>query len=140
MKALSILLLLLVTQFSWAQDKGSASGHATANQFIGIWEAFQEGDPPDKARREEPSKLVILQDGDNRIVVFVATRYADRQIRFRYGIAHLDKGGLVFMDQKGFPVRITVGRNTEYDHFLGVRPDLAGAESEIGSFRRVDFR
>jgi len=140
MRSLVILLLLLVTQVSWMQNKGSSTSQATSNEFIGIWEAFQEGDPADKARREEPSKLVILQDADNRIIVFIATRYADRQIRFHYGVARLDKGGLVFTNQKGFPLRITVGRNAGYGRFLAVRPDLAGAESEIGSFRKVDIR
>ena len=140
MRPLIFLILLFVAPTAWMQNKELPNSQATVKDFIGIWEAFQEGDLPDKSKGEEPSKLAIWQDGNNRIIVFLATRYADRQIRFRYGVARVNKGVLFFTDERGFAFKITIGRNADYDRFLGVKPDIPDAESEVGSFRKVDIR
>jgi len=57
------------------------------DDFLGVWEAFREGTPPNVKKGEESSKLVIFRDSDKKIIIFFAGRSANRQVGFFFGIA-----------------------------------------------------
>ena len=131
------IVLFFVPCFLFGLGNLSAAEKPGVNEFLGVWEAFQEGDPPNKNLGEEPSKLVILRDASERIIVVLAVRYADKQIRFHYGVARFSNGELIFTDQRGLANRVSMGVDLKYGRFLSIKPDNLGAEADYGVYVKV---
>jgi hypothetical protein len=106
--------------------------------YLGVWRAFREGTMPQSTNGEVPSTLVVFRDQTNRIVVLLALRAADRQVKFYYGIASHDGRVLKFTDQTGIPYRLSFGESLEHGRFLAAQWDIASVESDLGAFLRVD--
>src|SRR3989304_1410099 len=62
MKHRILLVIFLFSQVMWAQDNSKEIWQPDEKDFFGIWEAVLEGTPPDTAKKEEPSKLIIFKD------------------------------------------------------------------------------
>ena len=142
MKHRILLVIFLFSQVMWAQDNSKEIWQPDEKDFFGIWEAVLEGTPPDTAKKEEPSKLIIFKDNANRTVVFLAVRNADRQIKFIYGVATFKDGKLYFNEQggvlEGFPYVIRFGGR--FSSVISVWPDHPYAEASFGDFIKVTLK
>lgn len=136
---ISLAALMSLPVFAGNQREIPSTG-PRIEDYLGVWQAFREGDMPDRRKGEEPSKLVILRDSGSRVVVFLADRAADRQIHFVYGTASLDSDGLRFRDQNGLAYLISFGDNADYGRFLSVSWDFPQAEGDLGGYIRVEVK
>ena len=137
MATMLVTLALCVPAFTQGRSGTEA---VSADDYIGVWYAFEEGVMPDEKKGEEPSRLVILRDQKNSLIVFLAYRAADRQIRFHVGAGRFDHGVLRFTDQNGIPFRLSFGRNLQHGRFLGVNWDFPGSDSDLGGYLRMELK
>jgi hypothetical protein len=135
---IAIATVAILCLICCGQPHPQETKQVNADAFLGIWDAFGEGDPPDLLLKEESSKCTILLDGSNRIIVFIALRNADKQTRYLYGVARLDGDNLKFTDQHGLPTKIGFGWDSNKGDFLYIAPDEpGGSEVTYGGFSKV---
>ena len=134
-----VILVLTISLPASAQgQKAAPSAMAVLEEYLGVWSAFSEGTAPNKD--EEPSKLIVFKDVSNRIVVFLAYRFADRQIHFIYGFAKMERGALRFVDQMGLPYVLSFGDSVDHGRFLTIAWDNPASESDYGEYLRVSMK
>jgi hypothetical protein len=132
----SLAMAFIACSYAQGQSTG-APKLGGSEEYLGVWEAFEEGTTPKTADGEQPSALVVLLDSANRIVVFFAQRTPDRQIKFHYGYATFEGGSLRFVDQTRVRYQLSFGSSLDHGRFLSVKWDYRGVDGGLGSYQRA---